>query len=115
PSSARNVAKPRSGASTWVIAGLLGAAFAVLSIVCCLGIALATNQGHIDISVKDDMARKVLADVSLTVRDRDHHKSYPVTLGLNKLPAGDYKFDETTLPPGLHIEPNPFQLNSGST
>jgi formylglycine-generating enzyme required for sulfatase activity/serine/threonine protein kinase len=107
--------KPRSSSGAWIIAALVGALFAVLSIACCLGIAITTDHGNIDLVVKDDVATKLLADANLTVRDRDHHKSLPVALGINKIPAGDYKFDEATLPPGIHVEPNPFQLERGQT
>lgn len=116
PESVRAIEKPRkSGGAAWIFAGLGGAAFAVLSILCCLGIALATNHGNIEIAIKDEAARKMLADIQLMVRDREHHKSFPVNVGINKLPAGDYKFDDTNLPHGLHIEPNPFFLDVGQT
>ncbi len=98
----------------WILAGLGGALFALLSIFCCLGIALVTDQGVIDIVAADDTARKLVEGPGLTVWD-EQNKEHPVHLGANKLPPERYRFEQTGLPDGLHFDPNPFSLSRGET
>ncbi len=99
---------------SWVLAGLGCSLVSVLLLVCCMGIAIATNHGHVKISAEDD-ARPFLEEDGLTLWDHNS-KAHTLKLGeLHRLPSGGYHVDAAQLPKGLQVEPNPFSLHRGET
>jgi len=85
-----------------------------MSLVCCLGIAIATDHGDVEISAEDAEAKAFLERASLRVIDH-HKKTHVVKAGPNRLPSGGYLFDATGLPASIQIAPNPFSLTRGET
>ena len=105
--------KPKGGGRGWLFAGLGAALAAVLSILCCFGVVVATDQGEIKISA-DDEARPLFGDAGITVLD--HHKSArKLKLGTNRLASGGYNVDPAGLPKNVIVEPNQFTLARGDS
>ena len=71
---------------SWVFAALAGAMLCVLSILCCFGIALALDFGHVEVKLEDEMAQRLLEGSGLSVRD-SHGKLHTLDLHEPKAPA----------------------------
>jgi eukaryotic-like serine/threonine-protein kinase len=99
----------------WVFAALIGAVLGVVSILCCLGIAFATNFGYVAVSAEDEIARKLLDGTGLKVRDRNNKAQTLNLLGPMRLPAGEYSIDASELPKSLQFDPKAFTLNRFDT
>ena len=99
----------------WLFAGLGCASIVLVTMLCCLGIVLATDHGEVKIMAEDDDAQAFVEDVGLKVRHHQHKSPFPVKLGSNQLPSGGYTFEPAGLPAELHIEPNAFSLPRGES
>ena len=104
---------PRRG--SWLFAGLGCSLMTLVSFLCCLGLVVTTNHGHVKIVMEDERAKRIFENGELKVRDE---KNLLLTLknGTQKLPAGKYDIvDLETVPPGLLIEPLKFTINRQET
>ncbi len=105
---------PASGRS-WVVAALIGSMLGIVSILCCLGIAFATNDSFVVVHAEDDIAQKLLTDTGLTVRDAHQQPHALNLLAPTRLAAGEYDIDASELPKSLQIEPKKFTLSRFET
>lgn len=105
---------PSSGGGRWFFAGLGVAFFAVLSLMCCVGVIVATDHGYLNIVAEDGRASDLMEDVELTIRDH-HNAVHTLKVGIHRLPSGGYRVESGDLPKGLHIEPKVFALQRGET
>lgn len=101
---------PGAGRGAWVFAVLACAFLVVVSISCCVGITLGTDFGYVEVSADDEIARTLLKNTGLQVRD---HENKMHTLDLRepvRLPTGNYEIDASELPKSLQFQPQQFAV-----
>ncbi len=100
-------------ARNWPLyAGLGCAMFSVMSILCCLGIAVSLDRGQVEIIAEDPIAEEFLEKNGLTLTSH-HKKKHTLKLGKATLPSGGYEVFVGALTKGLEVEPHNFNLGRG--
>ena len=97
-----------------LVAGLGGTLIVMVSVLCCLGLAMATDQGWVAPTPEDDAAKTFLDEQGVMLWDH-HKKPHVVKSGKHLLASGGYDVDVGILPNGVEVKPSSFALHRGDT